>query len=674
MGRSVALRLDAALSLFSSNVIAGCRPHVLSRIAGTRVGAQIIIRLFCKNISNWNATEDVRYYSAAFRLFWSSGIRDEIIEVVTRPLTQLEPLRFGVVLGGWAGPNPSDAHIVRIVLDGVELVQRRSGRRRIDVEQHFGLTTRSRCGFELAAMIPVGSPPDAIRRLVVSARSASGSWLQLGTADAAVIPMLGSRIPECGAGYVDDIRVIRRISASLRSALVVCLVHTSVDQWLPFVLDQDLAGAAPKLVRWLRVWEVGEIDSELKYLFTAGEDLALNRALTARGSEATHPYGDSGVKRIVRAQRDQRSWLSAESVRGSYVQEVIGPTYFPPKTTHCSQKVTIPAEQVFRARNVTLLDSGVIVRGGDLLVVEPAADPVLGFVAGNSQVVIGAPQRLGSAVVIDNRRGTVSVDRGILVTTRVPSNYFHLLIENIARMVSVAGDPRYEDASLLVSARTLESGLEAIRWCMPTNDLIKIPDGFATEVGELISPSFHTRPFDNTLVPWYKSSGFSPRHIHFVRERLLPHASETVFSDRIYLTRGSVDARRLINSDQVETCMSELGFLMVDPGELTLSEQISLFAQAKVIVGTGGAASSNVIFASKGAKVITLISEQLASFHLWSNLAAIVGADSTYVTGRTPTSPLAVEYRRDYFHLPFSVDTRLLKRVVVKALRESGSA
>jgi capsular polysaccharide biosynthesis protein len=343
---------------------------------------------------------------------------------------------------------------------------------------------------------------------------------------------------------------------------------------------------------------------------------------------------------------------------------------------HCldrgTHRVEIPEERLIRAKGVTVVEGGIVVRGEDLLVVEPAADPALGFVAGVWDHLIGGPKRLNEALVLRADTSRISAERAVLLTTRVPSNYFHVLIENTARMVSIAGDPRFAGVPVIVSSATPPSGIAAIERCLPGRELIMTNPGLSVEVGELLSPSFHTHPWDNTLIPWYKGACLSPRHIGFLRDCILPHRGLIETPELVYVSRKSGDARSLLNGQRVRWVMESLGFSVIDPGDLTLDEQVSIFNGAKVIVGVGGAAMSNLAFASPGARVVGLMSEQLGSFCLWSNLAHIVGAKMTYLCGPSAISPYSVEYRRNFFHAPFSIDTRTLEAVVRRVVGEAG--
>jgi capsular polysaccharide biosynthesis protein len=99
--------------------------------------------------------------------------------------------------------------------------------------------------------------------------------------------------------------------------------------------------------------------------------------------------------------------------------------------------------------------------------------------------------------------------------------------------------------------------------------------------------------------------------VKFLRESLGGCSANKVEEKLIYISRGdSRRGRRLLNEDYLRTLLESVGFITYRLSELTVSQQISLFSQAKMIVGAHGAGFSNLAFASPGAVVYELFSER----------------------------------------------------------------
>jgi len=76
---------------------------------------------------------------------------------------------------------------------------------------------------------------------------------------------------------------------------------------------------------------------------------------------------------------------------------------------------------------------------------------------------------------------------------------------------------------------------------------------------------------------------------------------------RIYVTRGMVARRKIINEAQVIDLLKKYGFKAVAMDDKTIQEQADLFSQAEVIVAAHGAALTNLLFISPDTKVIELM-------------------------------------------------------------------
>jgi capsular polysaccharide biosynthesis protein len=75
-------------------------------------------------------------------------------------------------------------------------------------------------------------------------------------------------------------------------------------------------------------------------------------------------------------------------------------------------------------------------------------------------------------------------------------------------------------------------------------------------------------------------------------------------SRKLYLTRRGASRRRVTNEVEVAGWFVDRGYEIVAPEELSVRDQIALFAQSSHIAGPTGAAMTNMLFAPPGAKVL----------------------------------------------------------------------
>jgi capsular polysaccharide biosynthesis protein len=107
---------------------------------------------------------------------------------------------------------------------------------------------------------------------------------------------------------------------------------------------------------------------------------------------------------------------------------------------------------------------------------------------------------------------------------------------------------------------------------------------------------------------WFPSlgrTGNPPRWaLEWLRSKLVPDPPATG-SRRLYVSREDAGSRRVVNEADVASLLAERGFEVVVPAELSLRDQMRLFAEAEAIVGPHGAGLLNAL-AADSATVIEL--------------------------------------------------------------------
>jgi len=95
---------------------------------------------------------------------------------------------------------------------------------------------------------------------------------------------------------------------------------------------------------------------------------------------------------------------------------------------------------------------------------------------------------------------------------------------------------------------------------------------------------------------------------------MLGRSSEKLFVRRVpALGRG----RELLNENEVAERLSAAGFLVIEPGSMTLEQQIMTFRGADQIVGVCGAAMANIAFCKPGATVTLLFPAMFPDVFFW---------------------------------------------------------
>jgi len=133
------------------------------------------------------------------------------------------------------------------------------------------------------------------------------------------------------------------------------------------------------------------------------------------------------------------------------------------------------------------------------------------------------------------------------------------------------------------------------------------------------------------------SEGRSPRWaVDYLRSKLIKTHSVAQHFRKIYFIRGAEAERRVLNEDTVIAKLMDNGFEAVDPGALSLTDQIDMMQHAKIIVGVHGAALSNLLFSADGIAVIEIFSPDYFRTDCYYTLSSIRNLNYWYIVGDKP--------------------------------------
>lgn len=150
---------------------------------------------------------------------------------------------------------------------------------------------------------------------------------------------------------------------------------------------------------------------------------------------------------------------------------------------------------------------------------------------------------------------------------------------------------------------------ETLSWLeIPLNKVIQSDRTSFIQAEELIVPSF---PGYLDWIPYGT--------IKFLRQTFLPKISldTSRYEPRIYISRARAKNRQIINEESVTQFLSELNFKTVYLEEMSILEQVALFANAKVIVAPHGSGLTNLVFSSPRTIVIELFSPNYIRTDYW---------------------------------------------------------
>jgi capsular polysaccharide biosynthesis protein len=188
-------------------------------------------------------------------------------------------------------------------------------------------------------------------------------------------------------------------------------------------------------------------------------------------------------------------------------------------------------------------------------------------------------------------------DEGVVIGNH--DNFGHWLYNHLSRVSLAAAAPRLQGVPLLVGENVTRTQLECLEHLgYPEAKLIRLRRGRLARFRTLWAPMMPLCGI-NGLLYW------SPGAVESLRERLrIKRAAGQ--GRRLYLTRRASRWRRVVNEDELLEKLKHWRFEVIDPGALSIAQQLELAADTEAIVGPFGASMNMLLFAPAGARVVEM--------------------------------------------------------------------
>ncbi len=643
------------------------------------VGPQRFAGRIARSIGVWESTDEVAALEHATELM------NACVRRWPRPeQLSVERIVIRATVRGWAADLTGNRGDVRVVLsnDGEAIEPRVKSVNRPDVSRHFKDRRFDHCGltFDVDAE-RIGE----LGNLSVFAVFDDGSAARLGATENVVETLAGYGVDRWNAGpfppeyfavdepagHVDDLRVALMYRGSWiekrRLGLMAMAFGGSADDnWALF----SVAVRCGHEFLAEEFLSVGERTGTLTPFERATMLVALARDAEAAQVLRADPGGAAGGVLSAVAPVEHLDHSHFTEVLAASAVEVSLPEVWQGRARGVgATRLEVPPLGVHHVGPATLVRGSTVVVDGRIVLYEDAADPSRGFVAGTWDHLLGFEHRPGISILRAEFDDVVELDEAVLLSGRCDFNHFHFLIEYLPRVGLIDRVSSLEGVPLIVTDELNQSSRDALAALSGNRPIITVSRADMVKVRSLHVPSMHTFVPDSTRIPWIQGCRYSATLMLEMRDRLIdafPPRGE--FGRNVFLARSS-SSRGLENGDElVEVALSH-GLECVDPGQLSFAQQVDLFSNAALLLGVGGAAYANVIFASEGARALSMVSEQLHDFSMHSTMAELVGVRMTLLLGQTEKRALDFTHRRDYLHASFSVDPKLVDEALASVLR-----
>ncbi len=296
--------------------------------------------------------------------------------------------------------------------------------------------------------------------------------------------------------------------------------------------------------------------------------------------------------------------------------------------------------------SVSIIDNATIYGGTNLIVVngEVICHDLYDFERDytseelHGRTIVNARSRLIKWLVHDIAPAKIPA-AGVFVDA-CAANYAHWLTEVLPRVAAFCGDERFKTIPIVINDDLHQNIMNSLLAVTDQErEIITLPIGRAINADNLYytSPSGYV-PFgrrSNKLAG--NSQGVFNSHALANLSRDVEtsiHDSDCInWPKKVFLRRDG-KIRRLMNQSEIETLLTKMGYVIVQPEKLSFHDQVKLFVNAREIVAPSGAALANCIFCKPDAKVVVLMPKHDDMiYRYWNNMLSIKQLTVGYVLG-----------------------------------------
>jgi capsular polysaccharide biosynthesis protein len=355
-------------------------------------------------------------------------------------------------------------------------------------------------------------------------------------------------------------------------------------------------------------------------------------------------------------------WIHVEHVEAASEYTFQEPEIIGEPAARPHRTVTVPAKWIATVCDAVVIGGYQVIANDHLIVYEPAAAPHSNFVAGAWRYVTGVTGDR-SAICHYDYTCRVELREGILLSGRCSPNYYHWLIEYLARLYALRHRAHLREVPLIVDADMYPQEFESLALIAPGWPVYKLAPNTLLRVGKLHIPSIPTYLPDSVDIPFWQGSALCHATLNFLRDAAYQRygIGRTPPTRKIFLTRRG--ARTIVGMNEIEQALERIGFECIDSGQLGFEAQVKLFSECTMIVGPLGAAFTNLIFCQPGCKVLGLASPYVKRFCLQANLARFAGCEYKILAGEHPSYQPGDEHRMSdvvTMHADFSISPQAL--------------
>ena len=241
----------------------------------------------------------------------------------------------------------------------------------------------------------------------------------------------------------------------------------------------------------------------------------------------------------------------------------------------------------------------------------------------------------------------------LAVTYAFQHGYYHWMLEVVPKML-LARDLKIPLDSVVVD-QSHSFQVQCVEWLNKDGWKVSSADGSMLVVADDLYAMDSWDAFAST------PSWVCKR----LRDEFLPHSLEPP-TEMIFISRQDSATRMMTNEDELYGALARYGFRRVTLANLSVMEQVQLFARASVVVSAHGAGLTNIVFCSPGTMIFEITPPRYI-FGCFCDLARKCGL--SYQLLSSVDVDLWNDHGWAYQFENFTVSTPSITRAIVDKLR-----
>jgi capsular polysaccharide biosynthesis protein len=244
------------------------------------------------------------------------------------------------------------------------------------------------------------------------------------------------------------------------------------------------------------------------------------------------------------------------------------------------------------------------------------------------------------------------IDEAAIFINALAPNYAHWMTEILPRIAAFCKNSEYKNIPLIINHGLHQNIIHSLRLIASDRNVIFLKKNKGIDIKNLyvVSEAGYTsfEPRMNNI-PQSSNGSFNLEALNHVRNFFKSKAaSNKKWPKKIFLKRSS-GYRNLVNSKEIEALLKKQGFEIFDFKNLSLKDQIGLFSNADIIIGSSGAHFANIIFCNKKTDVYILISDVKETIYAyWPNISSLFDIQIKYIIGHVRVSK-SVNVHSDFY-------------------------